>query len=122
MKQLTLDLAATSFLGADIGPEDHADRLAERQKARRREANEHDRRRAGRLQHRGDTRPDEKRLDAVAGQRRENVPEARARGALQAFADEAHPIEQERGAAEQGEEDEVGVAHVRASIEPNARW
>jgi len=36
-------------------------------------------------------------------------------GALQAFADEAHAVQKERGAAEEREEDEVRFAHVSGS-------
>jgi len=49
------------------------------------------------------------------------VPKARARRALQAVADEAHSVQEERRAAEQGKQDEVGIAHVRASIGLSAR-
>src|SRR5207302_10744087 len=96
---------------ADVRAEDDADRLAKAEEAGRREADEHDRRRARRLEDRRDARADEERADAVAGERREDVAQARAGRALQAFADETDAEEQERGAAEQREKDEIGLAH-----------
>src|SRR5438876_330174 len=54
-------------------------------------------------------------LEPVSGERREDVPETRSGRALQALADQTHPIEEECGATEEREENEVGGGH-RGSI------
>ncbi len=97
--------------GTDVGPEDHADRLPEREQARRGEADEHHRGRARGLQDRGHARPDEERPEPVAGQGRQDVPQPRPGRALQSLADEMDAVEEECRAAEQREEDEVALAH-----------
>ena len=106
---------------ADVRSEDHPDRLPKREQAGGGEPHQHHGRRARGLQHRRDTRPDEEALQAVTGKRGEDVTKARARRPLQAVSHEAHSVQKERGAAEQGKQDEVRVAHVRASIGFSAR-
>ena len=58
---------------------------------------------------------DGERLEAVPGQRREDMPQARSRSALQSFADETDAVEKERCPAEKREENEIGRRH-RGSI------
>ena len=102
--------------GPDVRAEDHPDRLPQREQSRRREADKHHRGRARRLEDRGDAGADEERADTIAGERREDVPKTRARGALEALADEVDPVEEERGTAEEREEDQVCLAHVVARL------
>ena len=75
---------------------------AEGHEARRDEPDQHQRGGRRGLDERGDERARAHRGEAVPRHRGEEVPQVPARGALQALADELHPVEQEGQAAEAG--------------------
>ena len=85
---------------ADVGAQDHAERLAESHEARGDEADQHERRGRRRLDDRGDRRARDDGEDPVARQPGQEAPQAPAERPLERLAAQADPVEQERHPAE----------------------
>jgi hypothetical protein len=90
--------------GADVRPQDHAQRLAEGHETGGHEPDQHEGGGGGRLDQRGHERARRHRGEAAARHAREEVAELAARRPLQALSGQLHPVEQDREAARQREQ------------------
>jgi hypothetical protein len=93
--------------GADVGAQDHPERLGKGQQAGGDEADQHQGGGRRRLDDRGHQRARTHRGQPGAGHASEQVAEMAARRALQPLADELHAVEQQSEAPEEREEGHV---------------
>ena len=102
----------------DVGAQDDAHRLVEGEEPGLDEPDHHDRRGGRRLDQRGRRGAGQERREPVRGQVRQHLPEAGARGPLEPVAGVLHPVEEQRHAAEEDDQEPRGHGATGAGRTP----